>query len=180
MFLIRDLKTYLILTRSYWIQAYLLKGTSFFICKKVSKFQNEFMTSSFLPKYEPNIVRTSAFYCTTLQGRSPYKFGSYIDDFINSFWNLPTFRYWYRNLRRTHLPLICCSQKYSPSSKLIDFSQNWSPIVLQIYLLFKILVHFLSKIHNFFFNTVHFSKFGQNCYFSQGWSIQKGSFFLIE
>ena len=26
---------------------------------KVSKFQNEFMKSSFLPKYEPNIVRIS-------------------------------------------------------------------------------------------------------------------------
>ena len=27
---------------------------------KVSKFQNEFMKSSFLPKYEPKIVRISA------------------------------------------------------------------------------------------------------------------------
>ena len=29
-------------------------------CLKVSKFQNEFMKSSFLPKYEPKIVRISA------------------------------------------------------------------------------------------------------------------------
>ena len=46
---------------------------------KVSKFQNEFMKSSFLPKYEPNIVRISA--TLTI-------FGSYFgrnDDFINSF-----------------------------------------------------------------------------------------------
>ena len=42
---------------------------------KVSKFQNEFMRSSFLPKYEPNIIRTSTFYSTTLQGRNPYNFG---------------------------------------------------------------------------------------------------------
>ena len=45
---------------------------------KVSKFQNEFMKSSFLPKYEPKIS------------------GSYFgrnDDIINSFWNLLTFNY---------------------------------------------------------------------------------------
>ena len=36
---------------------------------KVSKFQNEFMKSSFLPTYEPKI---SALYCATLQGRNPY------------------------------------------------------------------------------------------------------------
>ena len=34
---------------------------------KVSKFQNEFTKSSFLPKYERNIVRISALYCATLQ-----------------------------------------------------------------------------------------------------------------
>ena len=38
---------------------------------KVSKFQNEFMKPSFLPKYEPKIVRISAL---TLQGRNPKKF----------------------------------------------------------------------------------------------------------
>ena len=36
---------------------------------KVSKFQNEFMKSSFLPKYEPNIVRIFALYCATLKVR---------------------------------------------------------------------------------------------------------------
>ena len=41
---------------------------------KVSKFQNEFMKSSFLPKYEPNILRISALYSGTLQGRNPYNF----------------------------------------------------------------------------------------------------------
>ena len=41
---------------------------------KVSKFQNEFMKSSFLPKYERNIVRISALYCASLQGRNPYNF----------------------------------------------------------------------------------------------------------
>ena len=41
---------------------------------KVSTFQNEFLKSLFLRKYEPNIVRISALYCTTLQGRNPYNF----------------------------------------------------------------------------------------------------------
>ena len=41
---------------------------------KVSKFQNEFMKSSFPSKYEPNSVRISALYCATLQGRNLYKF----------------------------------------------------------------------------------------------------------
>ena len=44
------------------------------IAVKVSKFQNEFMKSSFLPKYEPKIVRISALYCATLKGRNPYNF----------------------------------------------------------------------------------------------------------
>ena len=35
-------------------------------CLKVSKFQNEFMKSLFLPKYEPNIVRISALHCTVI------------------------------------------------------------------------------------------------------------------
>jgi hypothetical protein len=41
---------------------------------KVSKFQNELMKSSFLPKYESNIVRISALYCATQKGRNPYNF----------------------------------------------------------------------------------------------------------
>ena len=41
---------------------------------KVSKFQNEFMTLSFLPKYEPNIVRISALHSATPKGRNPYNF----------------------------------------------------------------------------------------------------------
>ena len=43
---------------------------------KVSKFQNEFMKSSFVPKYDSNIERISALYCATLQlqGRNPYNF----------------------------------------------------------------------------------------------------------
>ena len=54
---------------------------------KVSKFQNEFMKSSFLPKYEPNIVRISALYYATVQGRNPYSFWFLFlnDDFINYF-----------------------------------------------------------------------------------------------
>ena len=39
---------------------------------KVSKFQHEFMKSSFLPIYELKIVRISALYCATLQNRNPY------------------------------------------------------------------------------------------------------------
>jgi hypothetical protein len=42
--------------------------------QKVSKFQNESMKSSFLPKYELNIVRISALYCVTLKGRNRYNF----------------------------------------------------------------------------------------------------------
>ena len=41
---------------------------------KGSKFQDEFMKSFFLPKYEPNIVRISALYCAKLQSRNPYNF----------------------------------------------------------------------------------------------------------
>ena len=42
---------------------------------KVSKFQNEFLKSLFLPIYEPNIVKISALlHCATLQGRNPYNF----------------------------------------------------------------------------------------------------------
>ena len=62
---------------------------------KVSKFQNEFMKSSFLPKYEPNIWRISALYCVPhYRAEILTIFGSYFgrnDDFINSFWNLLTF-----------------------------------------------------------------------------------------
>ena len=39
-------------------KSYSLKGLSYGYLK-VSKFQNEYMKSSFLPKYEPKIVRTS-------------------------------------------------------------------------------------------------------------------------
>ena len=41
---------------------------------KVRNFQNEFIKSSFLPKYEPNIIRISATYYATLQGRNPNNF----------------------------------------------------------------------------------------------------------
>ena len=43
---------------------------------KFRQFQNEFMKSTFLPKYEQKIVKISAL---TTQGRNPD------DDFINSF-----------------------------------------------------------------------------------------------
>ena len=57
---------------------------------KVSEFQNEFMKSSFLPKYEPNIVRISALHCTVPRYRAEIltTFCSYLgrnNDFINSF-----------------------------------------------------------------------------------------------
>ena len=57
------------------------------ISNKVSKFQNEFMKSSFLPKYEPKIVPHYRAEILTI-------FGSYSgrnEDFINSFWNLLIF-----------------------------------------------------------------------------------------
>ena len=76
----------------------------------VSKFQNEFMKSSFLPKYEPNIVRISARYCTTLlTWQKPNTiFGSYFwrnYDFINSFWHLLTFSHLYTR----HLSSVYCT-----------------------------------------------------------------------
>ena len=46
-------------------------------------FLNEFMKSSFLPKYESNVLRISPLYCEIVT-----IFGSYFggnDDFINSF-----------------------------------------------------------------------------------------------
>ena len=61
---------------------------------KVSTFQNEFMKLSFLPKYEPNIVRIAALYVPHHRAEILTIFGSYFgrnDDFINSFWNLLTF-----------------------------------------------------------------------------------------
>ena len=45
---------------------------------KVSQFQNEFMKSLFLPKYEQKIVSISAL-CSVYFGRN--------NAFINSFWN---------------------------------------------------------------------------------------------
>ena len=63
------------------------------IDSKVSKFQNEFMKTYFLPTYEPNIIRISALYCATLMDKNP--FGSYFgrnNELINSFWNLLTFK----------------------------------------------------------------------------------------
>ena len=60
----------------------------------VSKFQNEFMKTSFLPKYEPKFVRILP--CSVTQYRAEILtiFCSYFgrnDDFKNSFWNLVTF-----------------------------------------------------------------------------------------
>ena len=61
---------------------------------KVSKFQNEFMKSSFLPKYERKIVRISA-RLSVAQYRVEILtiFHSYFgrnNKFLNSFWNLLT------------------------------------------------------------------------------------------
>ena len=58
---------------------------------KVRQFQNEFMKSSFLPKYKRKIVRISAL-CS--EGRIFDNFRSYSgrnDDFINSFIDCLTF-----------------------------------------------------------------------------------------
>ena len=70
---------------------------------KVSKFQNEFMKSSFLLKYEPNKCKDFCpVLCHKTGQRSFYIFCSCFgcnDDFVNSFWNLLTFKY----------VLWCCS-----------------------------------------------------------------------
>ena len=51
-----------------------LEGRDSGFLLKVIKFQNEFMKSSFLPKYERQIVRISALHTYTLQGRNPDNF----------------------------------------------------------------------------------------------------------
>ena len=71
----------------YWMKKFQIRNL------KVSKFQNELMKSSFLPKYEPKIVRISLQYLVHVFVRN--------DDFINSFWNLLTFN------RRKHAVFIC-------------------------------------------------------------------------
>ena len=76
---------------------------------KVSKFQNEFMKSSFLPKYERKIVKAEIL---TI-------FHSYFgrnDDFINSFWNLLTFINWTKSL--LVISLIFCLFEDGISSEL--------------------------------------------------------------
>ena len=55
---------------------------------KVRKFQNGFMKSSFLPKYEPKIIRISSLQYDTVQGSS---YSGRNNDFINQFGNLLTF-----------------------------------------------------------------------------------------
>ena len=60
---------------------------------KVSKFQNEFTKSSFLPKYEQKNCQD--FFPVYCRAEILTIFRSYFgrnDDFINSFWNLLTFR----------------------------------------------------------------------------------------
>ena len=42
------------------------------IDSKVSKFQNEFMKTSFLPKYEPKIAKISTLGCGTVQGKGTW------------------------------------------------------------------------------------------------------------
>jgi hypothetical protein len=59
----------------------LLIFNSLFFVLKVSKFQNKFMKSSLLQKYEPKLV-------IIYRAEIPTIFGSYFgrnDDFINSF-----------------------------------------------------------------------------------------------
>ena len=55
---------------------------------EISRFQNEFMKTSFLPKHEPNIVKISALYLPHYRVEILTIFVSYCgrnDDFINSF-----------------------------------------------------------------------------------------------
>ena len=47
---------------------------------KVRKFQNGFMKSSFMPKYEPKIIRISSLQYDTVQGSS---YSGRNNDFIN-------------------------------------------------------------------------------------------------
>ena len=72
---------------------------------KVSKFQNEFMKSSFLPKYEPNILRISALRCSTVQGRNSYNiwFIFWEKRWLHKlFWNLLTFTWLTHSAFRRH------------------------------------------------------------------------------
>ena len=73
--LVLEAETMLLIIIRFKIVLYVKYVMPGFKCRlKVSKFQNEFMKSTFLPKYEQNIVRISDLYCATLQGRNPYNF----------------------------------------------------------------------------------------------------------
>ena len=69
-----------------------IKHDIFYASLKVRQFQNEFMKSSFLPKYKQKL---SGFLPFVVKAEIWTIFGSYFgrnDDFINSFWNCLTFR----------------------------------------------------------------------------------------
>ena len=123
----------------------------FFTCPlKVSKFQNEFMKSSFLTKYERKIVRISALFSeawisralnihewgkkSTSEGRNPVRtyFGRN-DDFINSFSNQLTFI----------LGLKARGQAKYGSGRASSCQKQWriTSIILQGYQFWCIMIH---------------------------------------
>ena len=67
------------------------KCRNFFLLK-VSYFQNEFMKSKFLPKYERKVVRISALCSKGSFWQIFVRILGESNDFINSFWNELTFK----------------------------------------------------------------------------------------
>ena len=75
---------------------------------KVSQFQNEFMKSSFLPKYEQKIVKISAL---TTQGRNP-------DNFSFIFWEKRWLNKFILKLTNLYKFLYCHSDFFSNLSRI--------------------------------------------------------------
>ena len=77
--------------RNYFTKGVFELWTKYRFFIKVRQFQNEFMKTSFLPKYEHKIVK---FLASLHRAEIVTNFCLYIgrkDDFINSFWNCLTF-----------------------------------------------------------------------------------------
>ena len=127
---------------------------------KVSQFQNEFMKSSFLPKYERKITRISAL-CSEAHYRAEILtiFCSYFgrnNDFINSFCNLLTFKHKHisRSLKRLVIltsrvltgPYLTCSSKLYDNE--FQFSSTFG--IPTFILDFSIHFYFIFLSHQFF------------------------------
>ena len=90
---------------------------SLFFCLKVSKCQNEFMKSTFLPKYEANIVRISTLYCATLQGRN-----------LHNFWFIFWEKQWLHKFILKFTDLYCTRASFRKNSKTNKINQSFGTV----------------------------------------------------